>query len=78
MSFILNLQLLFIALKLMDYIDWGWGMILSPLWAPILIWVLLLAFLGCFFGDDNEVNPIADSWCHIRQRLRYFLKNLGD
>ena len=37
------LTLLFIGLKLTGYITWSWIWILSPLWVPISITLLLLS-----------------------------------
>ena len=37
MSFVGLLQLLFIALKLMDYINWSWWVVLSPTIVSFLI-----------------------------------------
>lgn len=31
------LALIFITLKLTDYIDWSWWWVLSPIWIPILL-----------------------------------------
>lgn len=31
------LALLFVALKLTDYIDWSWWWVLSPLWIGFLV-----------------------------------------
>jgi hypothetical protein len=49
------LALLFIGLKLGDIIDWSWGWVLAPLWAPLTIvlitWlsivVITVTFLSC-------------------------------
>ena len=42
------LTILFIGLKLMDYIDWSWWWVLSPLWLPFAIimsiFILVLIF----------------------------------
>ena len=38
------LQLLFIALKLMNYIDWPWWQILMPTWISIIIVILIIIF----------------------------------
>ena len=43
------LTLIFITLKLTDYIDWSWWWVLSPFWITILVavgFVLLVAGLG--------------------------------
>ena len=39
------LTLIFITLRLTNYIDWSWWAILSPLWVPgVLVFAVLLAF----------------------------------
>ena len=38
------LQLLFIALKLMNYIDWSWWQVLMPTWISIIIVILIIIF----------------------------------
>ena len=42
-GFIGGLQLVFIALKLLDKIDWSWWWVLSPLW---IIWGVVFGALG--------------------------------
>ena len=37
------LGVLFVALKLLDKIDWSWWWVLSPFWIPL---TLVLAFIG--------------------------------
>jgi len=44
-SFTGLLTILFIGLKLTNYIDWSWWWVLSPLWIPIC---LLLAIIIIF------------------------------
>lgn len=39
------LLIVFIVMKLIGVINWGWGWVLAPLWIPILI-VLVLAFFA--------------------------------
>lgn len=36
------LTVLFIALKLLGYIDWSWWWILAPIWMPIAVLILIL------------------------------------
>lgn len=38
------LTILFIGLKLTGYIDWSWVWILSPLWVPVLICLMIVGF----------------------------------
>lgn len=40
------LAVLFIGLKLTGYIDWSWWWVLSPLWIPLAIVLLVLAVVG--------------------------------
>lgn len=42
------LTILFIGLKLTGYIDWSWLWVLSPLWIPFAIFLLILAVTGFF------------------------------
>lgn len=39
-GFLSSLALIFITLKLTDIIDWSWWWVLSPLWLPIVIFVI--------------------------------------
>lgn len=48
--FIILFTILFIGLKLTNYIDWSWLWVLAPLWIPItLIIVIALAILCLYF-----------------------------
>lgn len=42
-SFLDLLTLAFIILKLIGYIDWSWWWVLSPIWIPLII--LLVVYL---------------------------------
>jgi len=45
--FVATLTLIFITLKLTDYIDWSWWLVLGPLWMPtaFVISVILPAWV---------------------------------
>lgn len=43
MGFVGALQILFIALKLLNKIDWSWWWVWSPTWISILIGILVIA-----------------------------------
>ena len=45
------LAIVFMVLKLTGYIDWSWWWILSPLWIPVVLILLLALFIA---GDDSE------------------------
>ena len=42
MGFFGLLAIVFIALKLTDYIDWSWWWVLAPIWIPLLFVMTLL------------------------------------
>ena len=44
-NFLELLAIVFIALKLMGYIQWSWWLVLSPLWFPIISIILLVLVL---------------------------------
>lgn len=41
MSFTTALAILFIALKLLEIITWSWWIVLSPLWLPLLLGIII-------------------------------------
>jgi hypothetical protein len=53
MEFTGLLTVLFIGLKLTDYIDWSWFWVLSPLYiGPVLI--ILIAFAGGMIKENKR------------------------
>lgn len=44
-DFLAVLSLIFITLKLFGVIDWSWWAVLSPIWVPMLIFVILASFI---------------------------------
>ena len=42
------LTLLFIGLKLTGYIDWSWWWVLSPLWCPLTLVLVVVILTLCF------------------------------
>ena len=40
------LAILFIGLKITNYITWSWVWVLSPLWMPLLFVILILIVIG--------------------------------
>ena len=45
-SFLDLLTLVFIALKLTGYIDWSWWWVLSPIWIPVIILLIIYFVWG--------------------------------
>lgn len=58
-SFLGMLAVLFIGLKLTNYIDWPWYWVLSPLWLPPT--VVLIAILATGLGGLAMI-AIAEVW----------------
>ena len=46
LSFLSALCLVFITLKLCGYIDWSWIIVLSPMWVPTAIAIMLVVVMG--------------------------------
>jgi len=42
------LTIVFITLKLTDYIDWSWWWVLSPLWIPFMVIAIVIVLLAMF------------------------------
>ena len=40
------LLMIFVVLKLTNLIDWSWWWVLSPLWAGIILAIMLLVLIG--------------------------------
>lgn len=46
------LAILFIALKLLDKIDWSWWLVLSPIWIPIVFGIIVfIIFLSLVWNN---------------------------
>ena len=48
--FLSLLTILFIGLKLTGHIDWSWWWVLSPIWVPIGLVLVILAIVGLIVG----------------------------
>ena len=44
-GFVGLLTIAFIVLKLTNNIDWSWIWVLSPLWIPVLVWIILVLII---------------------------------
>lgn len=52
------LLIVFIVLKLCNLIDWSWGWVLSPLWIPLSIVVLMVIIvLFIYFTKSRSTTP---------------------
>ena len=49
------LALVFITLKLTDYIDWSWWWVLAPIWLPLIIALVAAVFI-LSMGGNVRVN----------------------
>ena len=47
------LSLLFVALKLLGHINWSWWWVLSPLWAPLVIAIVIVLFIAVWKGVNK-------------------------
>lgn len=56
MSFLNWLTLLFIGLKLTNFIDWSWWWVLSPIWLTIVLTLGILFSTGFFRGFIRGLN----------------------
>jgi len=43
------LTVLFVGLKLTNYINWSWWWVLSPIWIPIVFIILLIILIGVVY-----------------------------
>ncbi len=57
LSFPGMLTILFIGLKLTNYITWSWFWVLSPMWIPLSLFLII--FLG-FFGFIFIIDKLND------------------
>jgi hypothetical protein len=48
------LTILFVALKLTNFIDWSWWLVLGPLYIPILIVLLFVAIIAIIETYTNR------------------------
>lgn len=51
-GFLGALQILFIALKLLNKITWSWWWVFCPTWIPLLILFLVIAIVVIVCGTD--------------------------
>ena len=56
----LSLTLLFVFLKLVGFIRWHWGWVLSPLWISMFLQVFLAAIFYTALAIEEERNSKKD------------------
>ena len=65
------LALLFIALKLMGYIDWSWIWVLSPIWIAVCLYLfcgIAIKLLEKMEDNKNKDNP--EYWARKAAKLQ--------
>lgn len=62
------IAILFITLKLCKVIDWSWWWVLSPIWIPVAIMLILLAVYGCMLLKEkwDQRGTVACMECEYR------------
>ena len=53
-GFVSLLTIVFITLKLTDYIEWSWWWVLSPIWITVLFWVSFIVGVGAWITYDDR------------------------
>lgn len=48
------LTVLFIGLKLTNYIDWSWWLVLAPLWIPLSLVLLVIIILIILYSATKN------------------------
>ena len=66
------LTLVFITLKLTNYIDWSWWWVLSPLWIGVAVFLLILAIGIIAIAATHEDNSPKKS--NFQERLEEMAK----
>jgi Transmembrane Fragile-X-F protein. len=55
------LTIVFITLKLTNYIAWSWLWVLSPLWIPVAIVLGIMSVVGLFFLIGLLITVLANN-----------------
>lgn len=57
-----DLTILFTILKGLDLIYWSWFWVLSPLWGPVAL-ILIIIVMDCFFALVDDVRKkLRNAW----------------
>ena len=65
------LTVLFIGLKLTNYIQWSWLWVLSPLWIPFAIVISILFVVGVVWLTVLSTATIVDYYGAKRRRAKF-------
>lgn len=65
------LTIVFIVLKLTNYIDWSWWWVLSPVWVPIIlvVLILLIVYLTGFLLSKTDKHKSHGQ--HVQQKTGF-------
>lgn len=58
MGFTSLLTIVFIVLKLTNYIDWSWWWVTSPLWIPVATGIAIGVIVGFIMGIIQAIKSI--------------------
>ena len=56
------LAILFIGLKLAGFIDWPWALVLAPIWAPVVAFVVAAAFVLAAAAFPEAWRAWKEAW----------------
>ena len=74
LGFLSLLTLLFIGLKLTNFIDWSWWWIIAPLWGPVLIFILI--FVGIILKSIYDVHSNKKRIKKLREATKKFKEQI--
>ena len=61
------LFVVFLVLKLTDYIDWSWWWIFAPIWLPLVF--LLFIFAGYYIFTSKQDRQFSRAMDSLRDKL---------
>lgn len=68
------LTLMFIGLKLAGKIDWGWQWVFSPVWIPVVVYVLVFIGSTCFviyrYRHNENFRKAMDDYKKTKQQSK--------
>lgn len=78
MFYILSaLTLMFVGLKLADKIDWSWWWVFSPVWVPVVAYVLMTVMSQCYliyqYKHNEQFRKTMDDYRSARKQAKMTL-----